>query len=51
MVVNRPAAQAGLATAEDGGGRRPVDGVTAFEGRWLSANTFVSFDKKAAALF
>jgi predicted nucleic-acid-binding protein len=48
VVVNRPAAEAGLAQLEAGGDF--ADGVIAFEGSWLSAETFVSFDKKAVKL-
>ena len=48
VVMNRPAAEAGLALLDAGGDF--ADGVIAYEGRWLGADTFVSFDKKAAAL-
>ena len=48
VVVNRPAAEAGLALLEAGGDF--ADGVIAFEGSWLGADTFVSFDKKAVKL-
>jgi predicted nucleic-acid-binding protein len=48
VVVNRPAAEAGLAMLEAGGDF--ADGVIAFEGNWLGADTFVSFDKKAVKL-
>jgi predicted nucleic-acid-binding protein len=48
VVVNRPAVEAGLALLEAGGDF--ADGVIAYEGRWLGADTFVSFDKKAVAL-
>ncbi len=48
VVVNRPAAEAGLALLEAGGDF--ADGVVAFEGNWLGADTFVSFDKKAVKL-
>jgi|SRR6478752_7295119 predicted nucleic-acid-binding protein len=48
VVVNRPAAEAGLAVLEAGGDF--ADGVIAYEGRWLGADTFVSFDKKAVQL-
>jgi predicted nucleic-acid-binding protein len=48
VVVNRPAAEAGLALLELGGDF--ADGVIAFEGNWLGADTFVSFDKKAVKL-
>jgi predicted nucleic-acid-binding protein len=48
VVVNRPAAEAGLALLEAGGDF--ADGVIAYEGSWLGAETFVSFDKKAVKL-
>lgn len=48
VVVNRPAAEAGLAMLEAGGDF--ADGVIAYEGRWLGADTFVSFDRKAVQL-
>jgi predicted nucleic-acid-binding protein len=48
VVVNRPAAEAGLALLEAGGDF--ADGVIAFEGNWLGTDTFVSFDKKAVKL-
>jgi predicted nucleic-acid-binding protein len=48
VVVNRPAVEAGLAVLDDGGDF--ADGIIAYEGRWLGADTFVSFDKKAAKL-
>ncbi len=48
VVVNRPAAEAGLAQLDAGGDF--ADGAIAFEGRWLGADTFVSFDKKAVKL-
>ena len=48
VVVNRPAAEAGLAVLEAGGDF--ADGIIAYEGRWLGADTFVSFDKKAIKL-
>ena len=47
IVVNRPAAEAGLAMLNAGGDF--ADGVIAYEGNWLGADTFVSFDKKAVA--
>jgi predicted nucleic-acid-binding protein len=46
--VNRPAAEAGLLLLDAGGDF--ADGVIAHEGRWLGADTFVSFDHKAVAL-
>jgi predicted nucleic-acid-binding protein len=48
VVVNRPAAEAGLALLDAGGDF--ADGIIAYEGRWLGADTFVSFDKKAVKL-
>lgn len=49
VEVNRPAAEAGLAVLEAGGDF--ADGVIAYEGNWLGGEIFVSFDKKAVALF
>src|SRR5882672_3874871 len=46
--VNRPAAEAGLALLDAGGDF--ADGVIAHEGRWLGADSFISFDKKAVKL-
>jgi predicted nucleic-acid-binding protein len=48
VVVNRPAAEAGLALLDAGGDF--ADGVIAYEGKWLGADTFVSFDKTAVRL-
>ena len=48
VVVNRPAAEAGLALLDAGG--EFADGVIAYEGTWLGAETFVSFDKTAVKL-
>ena len=48
VEMNRPAVEAGLAVLDAGGDF--ADGVIAYEGRWLGAETFVSFDKKAVAL-
>jgi predicted nucleic-acid-binding protein len=48
VVVNRPAAEAGLVTLEAGGDF--ADGVIAFEGGRLGAELFVSFDRKAVKL-
>jgi predicted nucleic-acid-binding protein len=45
VVVDRPAAEAGLSQLTAGGDF--ADGVIAYEGRWLGADSFVSFDKKA----
>jgi predicted nucleic-acid-binding protein len=48
VVVNRPAAEAGLALLDAGGDF--ADGIIAYEGNWLGADTFISFDKKAVKL-
>jgi predicted nucleic-acid-binding protein len=48
VVVNRPAAEAGLVLLDTGGDF--ADGVIAYEGSWLGADAFVSFDKKAVKL-
>ena len=48
VAVNRPAVEAGLSLLDAGGDF--ADGVIAYEGSWLGANTFLSFDKKAAKL-
>jgi predicted nucleic-acid-binding protein len=48
VEANRPAVEAGLLLLDAGGDF--VDGVIAYEGTWLGADTFVSFDKKAVAL-
>lgn len=48
VVVNRPAVEAGLALLDAGGDF--ADGVIAYEGSWLGADTFVSFDRRAVRL-
>jgi predicted nucleic-acid-binding protein len=48
VAVNRPAAEAGLVQLEAGGDF--ADGVIAFEGAWLGAKTFVSFDRTAVRI-
>jgi predicted nucleic-acid-binding protein len=45
VSVNRPAVAAGLALLEAGGDF--ADGVIAFDGQWLGAESFVSFDRAA----
>ncbi len=45
VEMNRPAVEAGLAVLDAGGDF--ADGAIAYEGRWLGAETFVSFDRKA----
>jgi len=48
VETNRPAIDAGLTMLDAGGDF--ADGVIAYEGRWLGAETFVSFDKKAVEM-
>lgn len=48
VETNRPAIDAGLAMLDAGGDF--ADGVIAYEGRWLGAETFVSFDRKAVEM-
>jgi predicted nucleic-acid-binding protein len=48
VVTDRPAVDAGLAVLEKGGDF--ADGVIAYEGQWLGAEEFVSFDKQAVSL-
>jgi predicted nucleic-acid-binding protein len=48
VMVNRPAVEAGLAVLNAGGDF--ADGIIAHEGRWLGADTFVSFDRTAVML-
>jgi len=48
VVANRLAVEAGLALLDAGGDF--ADGVIAYEGNWLGAETFVSFDKAAVKL-
>jgi predicted nucleic-acid-binding protein len=48
VEANRPAIEAGLAMLDGGGDF--ADGVIAYEGKWLGAETFVSFDKKAVEM-
>lgn len=48
VETNRQAAEAGLAMLDAGGDF--ADGVIAHEGRWLGAEMFVSFDKKAVEM-
>jgi predicted nucleic-acid-binding protein len=49
VVTNRPAVEAGLQILEKGGDF--ADGAIAYEGQWLGAEEFVSFDKQAISLF
>jgi predicted nucleic-acid-binding protein len=48
VETNRAAVDAGLAVLDAGGDF--ADGVIAYEGRWLGADTFVSFDKRAVEM-
>ena len=48
VETNRQAVDAGLAVMDAGGDF--ADGVIAYEGRWLGAETFVSFDRKAVEM-
>jgi predicted nucleic-acid-binding protein len=48
VEANRPAVEAGLAMLEAGGDF--ADGAIAYEGRWLGAETCVSFDAKAVEI-
>jgi predicted nucleic-acid-binding protein len=48
VLVNRPAVEAGLAMLDARGDF--ADGVISYEGNWLGAETFVSFDKAATKL-
>ena len=48
VILNRAVADAGLAMLDAGGDF--ADGVIAYEGSWLGADCFVSFDKKAVKL-
>lgn len=48
IVTNQPVVDAGLAVLESGGDF--ADGVIAIEGKWLGADTFVTFDIQAARL-
>jgi len=48
VVVNRPAAELGLAVLEAGGDF--ADGAIAYEGAFLGGETFVSFDEKAVTV-
>lgn len=48
VVTNRLAVEAGLEVLEKGGDF--ADGAIAYEGNWLGAEEFVSFDKRAVTL-
>jgi predicted nucleic-acid-binding protein len=48
VVMNRPAVEAGLSVFDAGGDF--ADGIIAYEGDWLGAEEFVSFDSKAISI-
>jgi predicted nucleic-acid-binding protein len=48
VVTHLPAVETGLAVLDQGGDF--ADGVIAYEGAWLGAQEFVSFDKQAVKL-
>ena len=48
VAVDRPAVEAGLSVMDAGGDF--ADGVIAHGGRWLGADSFVSFDRQAVTL-
>jgi predicted nucleic-acid-binding protein len=48
VVMNRPAVEAGLSVLNAGGDF--ADGIIAYEGDWLGAEEFVSFDSKAISI-
>jgi len=48
VVMNRPAIELGLSVLDAGGDF--ADGVIAYEGDWLGADEFVSFDSKAVSV-
>jgi predicted nucleic-acid-binding protein len=48
VVMNRPAVEFGLSVLDAGGDF--ADGVIAYEGEWLGAEEFVSFDSKAVSV-
>ena len=48
VETNRATVEAGLAVMDAGGDF--ADGVIAYEGQWLGAETFVSFDQKAVEM-
>ena len=48
VVTHLPAVEAGLEVLDQGGDF--ADGAIAYEGAWLGADEFVSFDKQAVKL-
>jgi predicted nucleic-acid-binding protein len=48
VVMNEPVVEAGLQVLDQGGDF--ADGAIAYEGAWLGADEFISFDKQAVKL-
>jgi predicted nucleic-acid-binding protein len=48
VMMNRPAVEAGLSVLDAGGDF--ADAIIAYEGDWLGAEEFVSFDSKAVSV-
>jgi len=48
VTMNRPAVEAGLSALDAGGDF--ADGAISYEGEWMGAEEFVSFDSKAVSL-
>jgi predicted nucleic-acid-binding protein len=48
VVMNRTAVEAGLSALDAGGDF--ADGAIAYEGEWMGAEEFISFDSKAVSL-
>ena len=48
IVMNRPAVEEGLSVLDAGGDF--ADGVIAYEGVWLGADEFISFDREAVSV-
>jgi len=48
VEMDRPAIEAGLEILDKGGDF--ADGVIAYEGQWLGAEEFVSFDRQAVSM-
>jgi predicted nucleic-acid-binding protein len=48
VLMNRSAVEAGLAMLDEGGDF--ADGIIAYEGSWLGAEIFISFDNRAVTL-
>ncbi|MCY4428125.1 MAG: type II toxin-antitoxin system VapC family toxin [Halieaceae bacterium] len=48
IVMNRPAVEAGLSVLDAGGDF--ADAVIAYEGNWLGADEFISFDREAISI-